>query len=103
MISFIGRPRNIRRLLIAEVVKSILVYATPLWARALNNVVNRWRRNSIYWPGAYKATSAEVMCVIERMILLNRLANEARYLHQLKGVKLSEVAAGFQRAITKGQ
>lgn len=51
MPNIVGTRIN-RRLLIARVVKYILLYAVPVWARALNNTTNQRKVSSANRPTA---------------------------------------------------
>lgn len=49
MLPDVGRPKHRPRLLLARVVRSILLYASPVWAETLINSKRRKQVNSVYW------------------------------------------------------
>ncbi|CAD7080110.1 unnamed protein product [Hermetia illucens] len=82
-----GGPRQSRRLLLSRVVSSVLLYAAPVWATALNNKVNcrklgmAYRLSALRVCSAYRTTSGEAACVLAGMLPIDILAKESRRLY----------------------
>ena len=87
MLPNIGGPRPSRRLLISRVVSSILLYAAPVWADALENTINKKKIGAAYRISvlrtccAYRTISNEAACVIAGMIPIEILAKEIQRLY----------------------
>ena len=83
----IGGPRQSRRLLLSRVVSSVLLYAAPVWATALNNKVNcrklgmAYRLSALRVCSAYRTTSGEAAYVLAGMLPIDILAKESRRLY----------------------
>ena len=107
MMPNVGGPKYSRRLLIAGVVRSILLYAAPVWAGALNHAVNRRKICSAYRPialrvcSAFRTASTEAVCVIAGMIPIDLLASEAHWLYEKRKANPAEVNADFRKAIRR--
>lgn len=90
MLPNIGGPRSSRRLLLASVVKSITLYGSPIWAKALETVENQNQLNSVQRLSAlrvisaYRTTSGEAALVIAGMMPFTILAEEARSIFENK-------------------
>lgn len=79
-----GGPRQGRRLLLAKVVTSAILYAAPIWAEALNVQTNRRKLAATYRLSALRAISGfrtisdEAACVLAGMMPIDILADENR-------------------------
>lgn len=58
MLPDVGRPKHRPRLLLARVVRSILLYASPVWTKALANSQRRKQVDSIYRVTSLRICSA---------------------------------------------
>ncbi|CAD7093684.1 unnamed protein product [Hermetia illucens] len=107
MMPNVGGPKYSCRLLIAGVVRSILLYAAPVWAEALNHAVNRRKICSAYRPialrvcSAFRTASTEAVCVIAGMIPIDLLASEAHWLYEKRKANPAEVNADFRKVIRR--
>ena len=104
MMPNIGGPRYSRRLLVAGVVRSTLLYAAPVWEEALACESNRRRVNMTYRLvalrvcSAFRTISGEAACVIAGMIPIDILASETRCLYETRKMNPLEKDAECRKA-----
>ena len=90
MLPNIGGPKHCRRLVLAGVVRSILLYSSPVWAEALANSQRRKQVNSVYRRmalrvcSAFRTTSDEAVLVVAGMIPVDILAKEMSVLYNAR-------------------
>lgn len=90
MMPNIGRPKPLRRLLLARVCSFILLYAVPIWTKALTaNAFWRklfavYRLRALRIVSVFRTTLGEVAFVIAGMIPFHILAEEMRKLYNKK-------------------
>lgn len=83
MLPNIGGPRSSKRLLLARVISSTILYAAPVWEEALRTETYRrkieavYRRCAIRAISGYRTISLEAACVISGLIPIDILADEA--------------------------
>lgn len=81
-------PKYHRRRILAEVVKSIILYASPIWAVSMRFKTYCGKLNSVYRLialrvcCAYRTVSDEAAFVIAGMAPVDLLAKEALYIHE---------------------
>jgi len=84
----VGGPSQGRRRLLVSVVTSIMLYAAPIWAQALQVPSYRRSVNSVYRNcalrviSAFRTLSDEAACVIAGMCPINLLAAERQKLYK---------------------
>lgn len=82
--------RQGRRLLLAGVVKSILLYGSPIWADAMRCKTYRQKLESVYRLSAlrvcsaFRTTSNDAILVVGSMAPIDLLVNEERYRFERK-------------------
>lgn len=83
MTSNIGKQNYCRKVLMAEVVKSMLLFAAPIWKEAVDNDMNRKRVSLVYraialkMRSGYRTKSGGAACVITGAIPIHLSANDA--------------------------
>ena len=88
--SNVGGPKFKRRVLLARVVSSILIYAAPIWSKALEIQNRRKIISSVYRISAlrticgYRTISHDAALVIAGMIPIDILADEVARIYQRK-------------------
>lgn len=91
MMCNIGGPRSSRRLLLARVVTSTLLYGAQIWADALNNKENRRQMQSVHRltalrvASAYRTVSDEAAGVVAGLMPIDIMADEAKRRYDRKG------------------
>lgn len=86
----IGGPKYEGRILLSRVVSSVLLYAAPVWAHALNIQETRRKLSSVYRLSAlrtirgYRTISGEAAFIIAGMIPIDILADEMARIYQKK-------------------
>lgn len=82
MLPNIGGPKQERRLLLARVVSSVLLYAAPIWAAALSTreatrkLARPYRRSALRAISGFRTISDEAALVLAGMIPIDILADE---------------------------
>lgn len=90
MLPNIGGPRSSKRLLLARVVSSVLLYGAAVWAKSLEVKDNRrkleksYRLSALRVCSAFKTTSADAAYVVSGMIPIDFLAEEMRRIYEAK-------------------
>ena len=85
-----GGPRSSRRLLLARVVSSTLLYGAQIWANALELQENKRRMQSVYRLtalrviSAFRTVSYDATCVIAGMMPVDIVTDEAKRLFEAK-------------------
>ena len=83
-------PRYLRRRILAEVVKSVILYASPIWADCLKyktytqSISSVYRRTALRVCCAYRTVSDEAALVVAGMIPIDLLAKERQLLYEKK-------------------
>lgn len=92
MMPNIGGPKSSRRRLLASVVKSTLLYASPIWVKALAIKSNRrqletvQRVSALRVASAFRTTSADAALVVAGMMPIAIVVEEASELYEYKSV-----------------
>lgn len=95
----IGGPRQSRRLLLASVCSSVLLYGAPVWSDALRVASYRRRVAAVYRQCAlrvicaYRTVSDEAACVVAGMLPVDILAAERRRVYERKKAAANTSAA----------
>ena len=90
MMPNVGGPRHASRLLIARVVSSILLYAAPVWGKALqvtfngNKLSSVYRRTALRVCSAFRTVSDDAAFVISGMMPIDILADEMTNIYNAK-------------------
>ena len=83
-----GGPRQSRRRLLSTVTSSILLYAAPTWATALDTasyargMISVYRRSALRVACAYRTTSYDAVCVVADLPPIDLLADERCRIHR---------------------
>lgn len=85
----IGGPRQSRRILIARVTMSVLLYGAPIWARSIRdtsrrNVLSIFRQCCLRVCSGYRTISLEAICVVAGIIPLDMAADEASKVYVMR-------------------
>ena len=90
MLANTGGPRSSRRLLLARVITSTLLYGAQIWAEALKLQHNRRTMQSVHRltairvTSAYRTVSSDAVCVIAGMKPIDVAADEAKRMFEAK-------------------
>lgn len=100
-----GMAKYSRRLLIAGVAKSILLYVVPIWAGPDNQkrVNSAWRTTALRVCNAFRTALDEAICVIAVMIPLGFLADGVHGFSQGRRGNILELIAEFRKPIGGGE
>jgi len=93
----IGGPKQSRRKLLASVVNSVILYAAPIWSKAMEvksyarSVIAAHRRSVLRVARAFRTVSYDAACVVAGTVPIDLLARErARTYHRRKNVESEE-------------
>jgi Reverse transcriptase (RNA-dependent DNA polymerase)/Endonuclease-reverse transcriptase len=84
MLPNVGGPRSSRRILLASVVSSVLLYGAPVWAEVLSKNSNRrllervQRLSALRVISSFRTTSGDAALVIAGMLPIDLVAQEAK-------------------------
>lgn len=84
----VGGPRQQRRKLLMSVVSSVLLYAAPIWAQAMEvksyarSVIRVYRRSVLRVARAFRTVSYEAACVVAGMVPIELLVDERTRLYR---------------------
>lgn len=87
----VGGARQSRRLLLGNVVTSILMYGAPIWAGAMEKCTYKQKISSVYRLSAlrvvcaFRTVSDEAVCLIAGMPPIDLLATERQLLYSRRG------------------
>jgi len=91
MLPNIGGPKVGRRLLLARVVASVLLYAAPIWAKALHGNMSLrrklaapYRLSALRVISGFRTVSYDAALVLAGMIPVNILATEMRDIYEAR-------------------
>lgn len=101
----VGGPKQGRRMLLASVVTSVLMYGVPVWAESLRNQETRRKVASVYRVSALRVTCAfrtvseDAAQVIAGMLPIQLLADERKYLYHQKKKEDQKTAAELKSTV----